>query len=141
MLKGIPSILSPELLMALAEMGHGDEIAIVDGNYPATSAGPPVIRADGHGVPEVIIGILKLLPLDTFTDTNVFFMDNGKDEKPPIWHEFTDIIKDAKEDGRIDALDRFVFYDRARKAFCIIATSETALYANIILKKGVIFPE
>ncbi len=141
MLKGIPRILSPELLMMLAEMGHGDEIAIVDGNYPAESAGPPVIRADGHGVPEVLKGILTLMPLDTFVDANVFLMDNGKEEKPPIWKEFTRVIEDAGEDGRIKALDRFEFYDRAREAYCIVATSETALYANIILKKGVIFPD
>ena len=141
MLKGIPRILSPELLMMLAEMGHGDEIAIVDGNYPAESAGPPVIRADGHGVPEVLKGILTLMPLDTFVDANVFLMDNGKEEKPPIWKEFTRVIEDAEEDGRIKALDRFEFYERAREAYCIVATSETALYANIILKKGVIFPD
>ena len=75
MLKGIPKVLSPELLMVLAQMGHGDEIAIVDGNYPAESSGPPVIRADGHGVPEIMRGILSLLPLDTFASENVFFMD------------------------------------------------------------------
>ncbi len=140
MLKGIPRILSPELLMVLAEMGHGDEIAIVDGNYPAESAGPPVVRADGHGVPDVLAGILSLMPLDTFVDANVFLMDNGEEEKPPIWKEFTRVIKEAEEDGRIKALDRFEFYDRAKNAYCIVATSETALYANIILKKGVIFP-
>ncbi len=140
MLKGIPRVLSPELLMVLAQMGHGDEIAIVDGNYPAESSGPPVIRADGHGVPEIMRGILSLLPLDTFASENVFFMDNGKEEKPPIWEEFLDAIKEAEEEGRIKALGRFEFYDRAKNAFCIVATGETALYANVILKKGVIFP-
>ncbi len=141
MLKKIPAILSPELLKTLAKMGHGDEISIVDGNYPAESAGPKVIRADGLGIPEVLSAILELLPLDNFVDTNVYYMDNGKKEKPTIWEEFDKIFAASGEPFSIKNLDRFDYYDQAQKSVCIVATSETALYSNVILKKGVIFPE
>ncbi|ADR36801.1 RbsD or FucU transport [Oceanithermus profundus DSM 14977] len=140
MLKGIPPLLSPELLAALAEMGHGDEIAIVDGNYPAHSSGPPVIRADGLGTPELVQAILELMPLDTFTDANVWYMDNGEAAKPEIWKAFDAVLADSGEDARVAAIDRFAYYERAREAYAIVATSETRLYACIILKKGVIFP-
>ena len=141
MLKGVPPEISPELLMVLAEMGHGDEIAIVDGNYPAHSSGPLVIRADGMGTPEMVAAILKLMPLDTFTDANVWYMDNGQEVKPEVWQEFDAVLAQSGEEARVQAIDRFEYYDRAQDAYAIIATSETKLYACIILKKGVIFPE
>jgi len=141
MLKGISPALSPELLKVLAQMGHGDEISIVDGNYPAESVGPKVIRADGLGVPEILEGIIALLPIDNFVAENVFYMDNSEKEKPPIWAKFDKILADSGEDIRIKHLERFDYYDRAKQSVAIVATSETALYANVILKKGVIFPE
>ncbi|HHO58288.1 MAG TPA: fucose isomerase [Oceanithermus profundus] len=140
MLKGVSPLLSPELLAVLAEMGHGDEIAIVDGNYPAHSSGPPVIRADGLGTPELVEAVLELLPLDTFSDANVWYMDNGEAEKPEIWKAFDAVLAGSGEDARVEAIDRFAYYERAREAYAIVATSETRLYACIILKKGVIFP-
>ncbi len=141
MLKGVPPQLSPELLMVLAEMGHGDEIAIVDGNYPAQSAGPLVIRADGMGAPEMVEAVTKLMPLDTFSDVNVCYMDNGQDEKPEVWKEFDAVLARSGEEAKVEAIDRFEYYDRAQDAYAIVATSETKLYACIILKKGVIFPD
>ena len=141
MLKGISPALSPELLKVLAKMGHGDEISIVDGNYPAESAGPKVIRADGLGVSEILEAIVALLPIDNFVDENIFYMDNSEKEKPPIWQEYDQILADSGEDCRIKHLERFDYYDRAKQSVAIVATSETALYANVILKKGVIFPK
>lgn len=94
MLKGIPTILSPELLSTLCAMGHGDEIVLGDGNFPAESQGVPVIRCDGHGVPELLKAILKLFPLDSYTDQPVAFMDliDGDTYKPVIWDEYKDIL-------------------------------------------------
>ncbi len=137
-LKGIPREISPEIMKCLMEMGHGDEIAIVDGNFPAHSFERRVVRLDGLGVSEVLKAVIRFFPLDTFVEENVFLMDNGSDEKPSIWKDFEEILKESGEDYRIGYLERFEFYDRVKKSFCIVATSETALYANIILKKGVV---
>jgi L-fucose mutarotase len=143
MLKNIPAILSPELLKVMMEMGHGDEIVIADGNFPSAPVNSRVIRLDGHGVPEVLEAVLKLLPLD-YAAGNMFLMDlmesdRGKIETP-IRKEYERI---AKASGDVNykgygLIDRFAFYDRARKAYAVIATGEKALYANILLKKGVI---
>ncbi len=138
MLKKIPNIISPDLMKTLMEMGHGDEIVLADGNFPAHKFGVKVIRADGHGIPELLKAILEFFPLDTFAESNVIFMDNGSEEKPPIWKKYEDILKKSGEPYSIQLVERFEFYERASKAFCIVATSETALYANIILKKGVV---
>jgi len=142
MLKGIPSILPPELLKILMEMGHGDEIVIGDGNFPAANYAKRLVRCDGHGVPELLDAILKLFPLDTFVENPVALMAvvPGDDTKPAIWDEYRSIIKkhDEKMDGKIEFMERFAFYERSKKAYAIIATGEKALYANIILKKGVV---
>lgn len=140
MLKGIPSILSPELLKILMEMGHGDEIVIADGNFPSASVGQRVVRLDGHGVPEILSAILKLMPLDTYVDEPVQLMDlSGNDtETPPIWSKYRSIIDEYQPDTIIGMTERFDFYERAKKAYAVIATGETAIYANILLKKGVV---
>ena len=139
MLKGIPSIISPELLKILDEMGHGDEIVIGDGNFPAASMGARVIRADGHGVPELLDAILKLFPLDTYVDAPVALMEvvPGDPVVPVIWDEFKRIV-DSHGGAAIDHIERFAFYERAKKAYAIIASGESAIYANVILKKGVV---
>ncbi len=140
MLKNIPSLVSPELLKILMEMGHGDEIVIGDGNFPAASYAQRLVRLDGLGVPEILEAILKLLPLDRF-EANAFLMEKvpGDPCETPIWETYKEIAqkgdKHFKEFGHIE---RFAFYERAKKAYAIVATSESALYANIILKKGVI---
>ncbi len=144
MLKNIPKIISPELLKTLSEMGHSDYLVIADGNFPAESIGKDskVIRMDGHNVPEVLEAILKLYPLDTYVDFPVILMEKVKGDiiETPIWEEYKEIVKKYDNRGRecFTNIDRFDFYDKAKKSYCIIATSEKALYANILLQKGVI---
>ena len=139
MLKGIPSILSPELLKILMEMGHGDELVIGDGNFPTASLAQRLIRLDGHTVPEVLDGIMKVYPLDTYVKAPVTLMEvvPGDPTIPVIWEDYRRIIGQY-EKAKIENIDRFTFYERAKKAYAIVATGESALYANIILKKGVV---
>lgn len=141
MLKGIPSILSPELLKIVMEMGHADELVIGDGNFPAASMARNLVRCDGHGVPALLDAILTLFPLDTFVEAPVALMEvvPGDPTVPEIWKAFEKIVT-AHEgaDKKIEYVERFAFYERAKKAYCIVATGETALYANVILKKGVV---
>lgn len=141
MLKNIPNILSPDLLKILMEMGHGDELVIADGNFPAASIAQRLIRLDGHGVPVILEGILKFFPLDIYVEKPVGLMAvvPGDNIKPTIWDEYRKIVQDSKEHFTdFEYIERFAFYERAKKAFAVIATSESALYANIILKKGVV---
>ena len=140
MLKGIPSILSPELLKILMEMGHGDEIVIGDGNFPGASMGKRLVRLDGHGVPEVLDAILSLMPLDQYVEKPVALMAvvPGDDFVPVIWDDFKKIIAKHEGDVKIDEMERFAFYDRAKEAYCVINTGEVSKYANVILKKGVV---
>ncbi len=144
MLKGIPSIISPELLKALSEMGHGDELVIADGNFPCHSVGKNsiVIRADGHGVPEILDAVLQLIPLDTYTEKPVALMEVVKGDDcptPEIWAEYEKILnKHEPCHHDIEYTERFDFYERAKNAYLIIATGESAIYANILLKKGVV---
>ena len=142
MLKGIPKILSPELLKVLCEMGHGDRLVISDGNFPAQSVGKNaiVIRCDGHGVPELLDAILQLFPLDTYVEAPAALMavTPGDPYQPEIWPEYERIIQEREGNFPIEKIERFAFYERAKKAYAIVATGESALYANIILKKGVV---
>lgn len=141
MLKGIPSILTPELLKTLMEMGHSDELVIADGNFPAGTFGKKVIRLDGHGVPEVLDAILKFFPLDSYVESPVALMQvvEGDTVETPIWDIYNKIInKHESKNNKVENIERFAFYERARSAYAVIATSEAALYANIILKKGVV---
>ena len=142
MLKGISKLLSPVLLKILCEMGHGDEIVIADANFPAENYGKQVIRADGICGTEMLKAILSLFPLDSYSEPNVIFMrlmdcDVGK-ITPTIWDEYKEIAVSADENAKIGNIARFEFYERAKNAYAVIATSESAVYANIILKKGVI---
>ncbi|MBD5138415.1 MAG: L-fucose mutarotase [Oscillospiraceae bacterium] len=141
MLKNIPKILSPELVKILMEMGHGDEIVIADGNFPSETIGKRVVRCDGHGVPELLDAIMKLFPLDTYTDKPVMLMEvvKGDPVVPTIWDEYKEIInKYEPENCKIEMIERFAFYERAKTAYAVVATGEEAIYANIILKKGVV---
>ena len=142
MLKNIPKIVSPELLKTLAEMGHGDEIVIADGNFPAETFGKRVIRADGISGAAMLDAVLSLLPLDTYSEPNFILMklmecDEGKIE-PVIWDDYAAIAEKHDKNVRIGQIGRFEFYERAKSAYAVIATGEEAVYANIILKKGVI---
>ena len=139
MLKNISPILSPELLKILMEMGHGDELVIGDGNFPAASVAQRLVRLDGHGVNEILEAILKLMPLDTYVSCPVALMDNGNPASlPPIWEDYKKTIKAEEGEKNIELIERFAFYERAKKAYCVVATGETAIYANIIIKKGVV---
>ncbi|MGI6777303.1 MAG: L-fucose mutarotase [Acetivibrionales bacterium] len=141
MLKGIPSIISPELLKILMEMGHGDEIVIGDGNFPAATCAKRLVRCDGHNVPELLDAILKLMPLDPYVDKPVTLMAvvPGDTVKPVIWDEYKKIVQKYDEKASdFEYIERFAFYERAKEAFAVVATGESALYANIILKKGVV---
>ncbi len=141
MLKGIPSILAPDLLKILMEMGHGDEIVIGDGNFPAANYARNLIRLDGHGAKEVLEAILKVMPLDTYAP-NVILMQKmscDKDLEIPIWKDFKKIAQNGDKGFKdLEYIDRFEFYERAKKAYAVIATGETSIYANVILKKGVV---
>lgn len=140
MLKNIPAILSPDLLYALRAMGHGDEIAIVDANFPAEYLGPEVIRADGSSATDVLNAVLALLPLDDFVDHAAIAMAVVGDPNatPPIFGEFEQIIAKHEPAAKFSTIERFAFYDRARGASAVVQTGEGRLYGNILLKKGVI---
>lgn len=142
MLKGIPSILSPELLKILMEMGHGDELVISDGNFPGASMGQRLVRADGHGVPEILDAILTLFPLDQYTAEPVVLMDvmDGDDFVPTIWEKYEEILEKHEPGTGIERMERFAYYERAKKAYAVVQTGETSIYANVIIKKGVITP-
>lgn len=143
MLKNIPPILSPELLKVLCEMGHGDEIILADGNFPAESIGKDaiVVRADGHGTVELLEAILQFLPLDQYVEKHVALMKvvDGDPCKPTIWDSYKQKLNESGNDpAKIEMVERFAFYERAHHAYAIIATGESAIYANVLLKKGVV---
>jgi L-fucose mutarotase len=142
MLKNIPPILSPDLLHALRAMGHGDEIVIVDANFPAESSGPPVIRLDGLLATDVADAVLSLMPLDDFVDDAAFAMEVvGNPKKREQTHkDFDKLVKKHEPAMKLALLERFAFYERAAQAFVIVQTGERRLYGNILLKKGVIRP-
>lgn len=143
MLKNIPSVLPPELLKILMEMGHGDEIVIADGNFPGASIAKNLIRCDGHGVPTILEAVMKLLPLDQYVEQPVALMEvvPGDNVVPTIWEDYREIINKYEPNGMkngFDMVERFAFYERAKKAYAVVMTGESAIYANIILKKGVV---
>ena len=144
MLKHIPAILSPEMLKVLCEMGHSDRIVLADGNFPAASMGKNaiVLRADGHGAAELLDAILTVFPLDTYVEHPVTLMQvmPGDPVETPIWDEYKEIVARHDERGKaaFGEIERFAFYEEAKGAYAIIATGEKALYANLILQKGVL---
>ena len=144
MLKGIHPVLSPDLLLAIARMGHGDEIVIADANFPSASMGPEMIRADGVSATDMAEAILTHFPLDTFVPESAWRMEVVGDAAavPEVCAEFQAIVdRKAGKSFRIATLERFAFYERSRKAAYIVATTEFRLYGNLILKKGVVLPE
>jgi len=141
MLKGIPPVISPELIKILMEMGHGDEIVLADGNFPAASCANRLVRCDGHGIPVLLDAVLRLFPLDYAVENPVALMavTPGNPYKPDIWDEYVSTIKKyEKTNNGIEYMERFSFYERAKKAYAIVATGERARFANMILKKGII---
>lgn len=140
MLKNIPDNLSPELLKILMEMGHGDELVIGDGNFAAAGYGKRLVRMDGLGTAELLESILTFFPLDTFVEKPVTVMNvvGDETERPEIWDVYDKIIKDKENmEDVVEGIERFSFYERAKEAYAIVSTSERALYACMILTKGV----
>ncbi len=144
MLKGIPQILSPELLKVLCEMGHSDRLVIADGNFPSETIGKGnrVIRMDGHGTTEILEAILKVFPLDTYTEHPVNLMEVMPEDpaETPIWSIYETVVTkyDTRGKEAMGRIERFAFYEEAKSAYAVIATGEKALYANIMLQKGVV---
>ncbi len=147
MLKGISPLISPELLKALCEMGHGDMVCFTDANYPATAkareCGAKVIRLDGQPIIPLVEAVLELFPLDRSSEKTAFLMQKqecDKDIPTPIWFEFERALENADERGGtlMEFVDRFEFYELSKRCCCFVQTGEGALYANIILKKGVV---
>jgi L-fucose mutarotase len=142
MLKGIDPLLSPELLTIIAEMGHGDELAVVDANFPASAMNRKVVRISASAS-SVLRAVLTLLPLDDFIDSPLTAMSvvGAPDEMPEPVREFQDAA-DAAEGHQVTMtrIDRFSFYERAKNAFAIVATGELRLYGCVLIRKGVIRP-
>jgi len=141
MLKGIPRIISPDLMKILMEMGHTDEIIIADGNFPAATCARRLVRYDGHDIPDLLDAILKFFPLDTYVEYPVSLMAlvPGDPYKPVIWEKYREIVKRNDSNFKdFEMVEKFEFYERTRKAYAVVATGESALYANMILKKGVV---
>ncbi|MCQ2794924.1 MAG: fucose isomerase [Bacilli bacterium] len=139
MLKNLPKLLSPELLKALSEMGHGDELVIADANFPAHKMNKHVIRADGISGTDMLKAVLTVIPLDTYAKENFMLMKttNG-DPTPAIWKEYDKIAKSLDKNVKKKMIERFAFYERSKDAYLVIETGEERIYGNIILKKGVI---
>lgn len=141
MLKGVPTSISPDLMHVMMSMGHGDELVIADGNFPADSNAQRIVRADGLDAPTVLAAMLQFFSIDSFVNDPAMVMqpvDNDSSE-PPIWSEFRRLLEQSESRPiELTPIERFEFYDRAREAYAIVATSETAIYANLILKKGVV---
>lgn len=141
MLYGVPDIITPDLLKVLMEMGHGDEIVLADANFPAASHASRLIRCDGHEIPLILDAILLMFPLDEYVDRPAALMQivPGDTVETPIWEKYRKIIEHHTGLSQpFEEVERFDFYERTKRAYAVIATGEKALYANIILKKGVI---
>jgi L-fucose mutarotase len=144
MLKNTDPLLSPDLLYILAAMGHGDEIAIVDANFPAESMGERTVRLDGVNATQALDAVLTVLPLDEFVERPAVVMRvvGDAEEEPETVCEFK--ASAAAAEGRpveFESLERFAFYDRTREAFAVLATGERRLYGNVILVKGIVRPD
>jgi L-fucose mutarotase len=143
MLKNIDPVLGPELLAILRSMGHGDDVAIVDANFPATSSARRLVRIDGASAPRVVRAVLSVLPLDTFVPSAAFRMSvvGSPDDVPLITREFENLLAASGYHGKIEAVERFAFYDLAKSAYAVVATGERRFWGNLILKKGAIPPD
>jgi L-fucose mutarotase len=140
MLKGISPLLSPELLSVLCRMGHGDEIVLADAHFPGDTMGQRVLRADGLKIADLIDAILPVYELDSYVEAPLVMMAAVPGDKldPKVEKAYRAAVdRHAPQTPPIARLERFAFYDRAKQAFAVVMTGETAKYGNIILKKGV----
>ena len=142
MLKGIAPCISPDLLKILAEMGHGDEIVLADAHFPGHTVNPKVLRADGLPVATLLDGILPLFELDSYDHPLVMMAAvEGDQLDPAVERDYMEVIHRHVPGAFVPVrIDRFAFYERARKAFAVVMTGETAKYGNLLLKKGVTPP-
>ena len=144
MLKNVDPVLSPQLLSTLRAMGHGDELAIVDANYPSASSGRPVIRMDAAAsTTRIAEAVLSLMPLDEFVPCAAFHMQVVNDPvgEMPIFAEFRALLERYEpRAAKLEGIERFAFYERVRGCFAVVATGERRLYGNLILKKGIVRP-
>ena len=142
MLRNIPANLSPDLVKILLEMGHGDEILLADANFPGHHLHPNAVRADGLGIPDLLTSILTLMPLDRYSSYQVALMETvGDDPRPPVWDVYEQIWNEAEKDAgpvSVRTIERMAFYDYTPSVYAVVLTGETALYGNLILKKGVL---
>ena len=139
MLKGISPLISPGLLHLLASMGHGDEIVFGDSNFPAASHAQRLLRADGNTITALLDAVLPLFPLDYAVDYTAVLMVYRGETEPKVWSRYREILA-AYPDGNKEflTLQKPDFYERAKQAYCVVATSESEGFANIILRKGVV---
>ncbi|MGE5582327.1 MAG: RbsD/FucU family protein [Bacillota bacterium] len=140
MLKGIPEIISPDMMKALMEMGHSDEIVLADANFPAVTCAKRLIRSDGHKLTTILEAVLKFFPLDKSTEHPVVLMSvDSCETAPAIWEEYRQIIRKYEPNFKdFEHVERFKYYERAKNAFAVIISGDTTFRANIILKKGVV---
>ena len=142
MLRNIPANLSPDLVKILLEMGHGDEILLADANFPGHHLHPTTVRADGLGIPDLLTSILTLMHLDRYSSYQVALMETvGDDPRPPVWDVYEQIWNEAEKDAgpvSVRTIERMAFYDYTPSVYAVVLTGETALYGNLILKKGVL---
>jgi len=143
MLKGVPAILSPQLMNVLMTMGHGDEIVLADGNFPSVSTNPGCVYISGHQMLPVLDAVTRFLPLDEAVEENVFLMDAPEGLKPEeLWKRYEKVLR--KNDAvftRFTFIEKQKFYERAKKAYAVVSTGETTRFGNIILRKGIVRPD
>ena len=142
MLKGIDPRLGPELLMTLRAMGHGDEIAIVDGNYPADAHARRLVRMDGHDAVSIADAILSVMPLDDFVEATAFRpgIKDQPDRREPVFGDFEAVVERHEPGKAVVPLPGEAFYERVKAAYAVVATGERRLYGNLVLRKGVVRP-
>ncbi|MFK7695487.1 L-fucose mutarotase [Paenibacillus sp. HJGM_3] len=140
MLKKIPKLLPPELVKIMMEMGHGDELILADAHFPAASHAQRLIRCDGHPIPQLLEAVLELYPLDGYVEAPVALMQvvEGDAVNPVIWDVYQNVLQQSGNPVQLEYVERFAFYERAKRAYAIVASGETSQYANLILKKGLV---
>lgn len=141
MLKGLSPLISPELMVAMMRMGHGDDLVLADANFPSDGLARSIVRADGHSIPALLDAILPWFPLDSYVPSPAFVMQPvaGDSPTPSIWETYQQLLSSyEKRPISLQGVERFAFYEQARKSYCVVATGETSSYGNLILRKGVV---
>lgn len=139
MLKKIPKIISADLIKVLMEMGHGDELVIAGGNFPATSHANKLISYPGVQIVDLLPAVLEFFPLDMYVDKAALVIEvvNGDGDEPPIWSTYKSMLKKEEPQCELSPIKREEFYARTKDAYAMVATGDTAMYSTIILRKGV----